>query len=70
MHHTQGLEQHGRAAGGAKNSPVGCFLVRGDQSIGMSIGETVNRQRSFLRGESGTRTATRRKLREAAWTTF
>ena len=31
-----GLEQHGTAAGGATNTPVGCLLVRGSQRIGMS----------------------------------
>ena len=31
-----GLEQHGTAAGGAANTPVGCLLVRGSQRIGMS----------------------------------
>jgi len=32
-----GLEQHGHAAGGATNTPVGCLLVRGSQCVGMSI---------------------------------
>ena len=32
-----GLEQHGHAAGGATNTPVGCLLVRGSQRLGMSI---------------------------------
>ena len=31
-----GLEQHGHAAGGATNTPVGCLLVRGSQRLGMS----------------------------------
>ena len=31
-----GLEQHGTAAGGATNTPVGCLLVRGSQRLGMS----------------------------------
>ena len=31
-----GLEQHGHAAGGATNTPVGCLLVRGSQRVGMS----------------------------------
>ena len=31
-----GLEQHGTAAGGATNTPVGCLLVRGSQRPGMS----------------------------------
>ena len=31
-----GLEQHGHAAGGATNTPVGCLLVRGSQCVGMS----------------------------------
>ena len=31
-----GREQHGHAAGVANNSPVGCCLVRGFQSLGMS----------------------------------
>ena len=31
-----GLEQHGHAAGGATNTPVGCLLVRGSQRPGMS----------------------------------
>ena len=31
-----GLEQHGHAAGGATNTPVGCLLVRGSQPVGMS----------------------------------
>ena len=39
-----GLEQHGTAAGGAKNSPVDCFLVRGWWSPGMSTGMTVVRR--------------------------
>ena len=29
--------QHGHAAGGATNTPVGCLLVRGSQCVGMSI---------------------------------
>ena len=32
-----GLEQHGHAAGGVTNTPVGCLLVRGSQCVGMSI---------------------------------
>ena len=36
-----GLEQHGHAAGGATNTPVGCLLVRGSQRIGMSTGMTA-----------------------------
>ena len=32
----RGLEQHGHAAGGATNSPVGCWLACGSQSVGMS----------------------------------
>ena len=35
----KGLEQHGRAAGEANNSPVGCCLVRGDHRPGMSAVE-------------------------------
>jgi hypothetical protein len=31
-----GLEQHGHAAGGATNTPVGCLLVRVSQCVGMS----------------------------------
>ena len=31
-----GLEKHGRAAGGATNRPVDCWLVRGSQSSVMS----------------------------------
>ena len=31
-----GLEQHGHAAGGVTNTPVGCLLVRGSQCVGMS----------------------------------
>ena len=31
-----GREQHGHAVGVANNSPVGCCLVRGSQSSGMS----------------------------------
>ena len=31
-----GREQHGHAVGVANNSPVGCCLVRGFQSSGMS----------------------------------
>ena len=30
------LEQHGHAAGGVTNTPVGCLLVRGSQCVGMS----------------------------------
>ena len=36
-----GLEQHGTAAGGATNTPVGCVFVRGSQRLGMSIGMTA-----------------------------
>ena len=36
-----GLEQHGTAAGGATNTPVGCLLVRGSQRLGMSTGMTA-----------------------------
>ena len=36
-----GLEQHGTAAGGATNTPVGCLLVRGSQRVGMSTGMTA-----------------------------
>ena len=36
-----GLEQHGHAAGGATNTPVGCLLVRGSQCVGMSTGMTA-----------------------------
>ena len=36
-----GLEQHGHAAGGATNTPVGCLLVRGSQRLGMSTGMTA-----------------------------
>ncbi len=44
----KGLEQHGRAAGEANNSPVGCCLVRGDHRPGMSIVEAVDRKISWL----------------------
>ena len=44
----EGLEQHGRAAGEANNSPVGCCLVRGDHRPGMSIVEAVDRKISWL----------------------
>ena len=37
----RGLEQHGHAAGGANNSPVGCYLVRGFHPVGMSNKRTV-----------------------------
>ena len=33
-----GLEQHGHAAGGAIKAPVGLWLVRGSQPVGMSTG--------------------------------
>ncbi len=36
-----GREQHGTAAGGATNTPVGCLLVRGSQRLGMSTGMTA-----------------------------
>ena len=36
-----GLEQHGHAAGGATNTPVGGLLVRGSQRLGMSTGMTA-----------------------------
>ena len=39
----QGLEQHGRAAGGAANTPVGCLLVRGFQRSGMSTGDDAQK---------------------------
>ena len=38
-----GLEQHGHAAGGAANTPVGCLLVRGFQRSGMSTGDDVQK---------------------------
>ena len=38
-----GLEQHGHAAGGATNTPVGCLLVRGSQRLGMSTKKDVAR---------------------------
>ena len=44
----KGLEQHGRAAGEANNSPVGCCLVRGDHRPGMSAVEAVDRKISWL----------------------
>ena len=37
----RGLEKHGHAVGGANNSPVGCYLVRGSQLVGMSTGRTT-----------------------------
>ena len=53
----KGLEQHGRAAGEANNSPVGCCLVRGDHRLGMSVVEPeLCSGLSFLCVE-GTRTA-------------
>ena len=53
----KGLEQHGRAAGEANNSPVGCCLVRGDHRPGMSAVEPeLCSGLSFLCVE-GTRTA-------------
>ena len=53
----KGLEQHGRAAGKANNSPVGCCLVRGDHRPGMSAVEPeLCSGLSFLCVE-GTRTA-------------
>ena len=53
----KGLEQHGRAAGEANNSPVGCCLVRGDHRLGMSVVELETCSGlSFLCVE-GTRTA-------------
>ena len=36
-----GLEQHGHAAGGAIKAPVGLWLVRGSQPVGMSTGMTT-----------------------------
>ena len=39
----QGLEQHGRVAGGAANTPVGCLLVRGYQRSGMSTGDDAQK---------------------------
>ena len=48
-----GLEQHGHAAGGATNTPVGCLLVRGSQRIGMSTKKDAARLirvRSFCFG--------------------
>ena len=38
-----GLEQHGTAAGGATNTPVGCLLVRGFQRSGMSTGDDAQK---------------------------
>ena len=38
-----GLEQHGRAAGGAANTPEGCLLVRGFQRSGMSTGDDAQK---------------------------
>ena len=37
------LEQHGTAAGGTANTPVGCLLVRGSQRLGMSTKKDVAR---------------------------
>ena len=57
-----GLEQHGHAAGGATNTPVGCCLARGSQCIGMSIKKDAARLirvRSFcFGGQYRTRTGT------------
>ena len=47
-----GLEQHGTAAGGAKNSPVDCFLVRGWWSPGTSTGMTAVQSLSFAQYKS------------------
>ena len=47
-----GLEQHGTAAGGAKNSPVDCFLVRGWWSPGTSTGMTAVKSLSFAQHKS------------------
>ena len=38
-----GREQHGTAAGGATNTPVGCLLVRGFQRSGMSTGDDAQK---------------------------
>ena len=35
------LEQHGPAFGGANNSPVGCYFVRGSQPTGTSAGRNA-----------------------------
>ena len=35
------LKEHGHAVGGVNNSPVGCYLVRGSQPVGMSTGVTT-----------------------------
>ena len=48
-----GLEQHGTAAGGATNTPVGCLLVRGSQRLGMSTKKDAARPfglGAFFRG--------------------
>ena len=45
----EGFEQHGTAVGRAVNSPVGCWLVRGSQPIGMSTGETAVPPHRFVR---------------------
>ena len=47
------LEQHGTAAGGATNTPVGCLLVRGSQRLGMSTKKDAARPfglGAFFRG--------------------
>ena len=35
------MKEHGHAVGGVNNSPVGCYLVRGSQPVGMSTGVTA-----------------------------
>ena len=47
-----GLEQGGGAAGGAKNSPVDCFLVRGWWGPGTSTGMTAVQSLSFAQCKS------------------
>ena len=44
--------KHGTAAGGAKNSPVDCFLVRGWWSPGTSTGMTAVKSLSFAQHKS------------------
>ena len=55
----KGLEQHGRAAGEANNSPVGCCLVCGDHRLGMSAvePELCSGLSFFVRGRDSNSTA-------------